>query len=117
MTGITLDKLGAVLDRVVDRLEKTRSAEDGMFRAALHIMRDRVLKAIVAEIEPPAARHWTPKRDAGRWILEDGRGRVLSQRRGRSKHLTPIYFVNQAGAEIRARELNNADGNRDQKRD
>lgn len=114
---MNIEKIGAVLDRVVSDLEKSESAKDSMFRAALHIMRDRTMKALLAELEPPAARRWTPKRDKGRWILEDGRGRVLSQRRGRAQHLTPVYFINLAGAQQRAEKLNDADSYADQTRD
>lgn len=102
---LTVHRLGVVLDRVVAQLESTRSAGDPMFRAALHIMRDRALKAIAAEITAPPGL-WSAKSDGARFVVEHLDGRVLSQRRGRAQKPTPIYFLTRGAAEAKARAMN-----------
>ena len=106
---LTLTQVAKAADRVINTLETTRSGEDAMFRAALHIMRDRLINALAVELQHPAGGRWRVNFDGHRYTVEHSTGRVLSQRRGKAWRETPIYFVNRAGAEARAREMNDAD--------
>lgn len=118
---LTADRVRVLAERVLRRIEASNSAKDSMFRAGAVLMHDRLVEIIIAEIGSPAPvdsvttpprsttsrNPWSAKRiDNTRFIVEHVDGRVLSQRRGRAQHATPIYFPNRAGAETRARKLN-----------